>query len=120
MPVIEDLDPLAQLHDELHVMFDEENGKWIFTLQIENKLSSFQCLAWIHSRHGFVQQEKPGTDGQRPRNLEPALLSVGERPRPFGTQVWKSEFLEVCHRLGFEQGLLTPVRRQAEHSLPEM
>ena len=120
LAVVEDGDPLADAHHHLHVVLDQQDGQ--LELVAQPLMSRVICarLAGVHAGRRLVQQEQLRLAGQRARQLEPALVAVGQvlgpaRPRSAARRPTSSQQLArpLPRRL-----LLGAHRRQLEQRRP--
>ena len=82
LAVIQHHDPLADTHDQRHIMLDEQDGDAELLPDKGNGLHEFPGFGIVHARCRFVQAEELGVGRQCPGNLQLALLSVGQVARP--------------------------------------
>ena len=79
LAVVEDGDPVADPHDQLHVVLDEQDREAEVAAQPRDQARSRSCrLLGVHARGGLVEQQELRVGGERPRDLEPALVAVGQ------------------------------------------
>src|SRR5512136_2145003 len=79
--VIEDHDPVADPHHQLHVMLDQEDGNSLVADLPDNLAEGLRLLG-VHSRGRFIQEQElpPGSQGDP--DLQAALVSVREVSGP--------------------------------------
>src|SRR5437762_3167442 len=75
--VVEDHDSLADPHDHLHVVFDEEYRHTRLE-DLADEAHEFDLFLWGEAGGGLVEQEQPRLCRERPRDLEPSLPAVRE------------------------------------------
>src|SRR5581483_10901696 len=75
--VIEHGDAVAQAHDELYVVLDEEQRHAARANRLEQPPQRL-ALGRVHAGGGLVEREQPRLGRERARDLEPALVAVGE------------------------------------------
>ena len=77
---VEHDDLVADLHDQVHVMLDDDQGE-ARSFQLQNELPEPGGFHLVHARGRLVQQEKARAEGQGPGDLHPALVAVGQGAR---------------------------------------
>src|SRR5207253_2182948 len=78
LAVIQDGNSFADAHDQLHVVFDEQNADLELVADEADQLHQFDLLLRVHSGGRLVEQQQARLGGQRPRDLEAALIAVGQ------------------------------------------
>ena len=80
LPVIENGDAVAQTHDQLDVVLDQQNGHAVVAnfFQEPAQLRRFRR---VHSRRGLVERQQLRFRGKSACDFQPALIAVGEIPR---------------------------------------
>src|SRR4051794_1155877 len=75
-PVVEDLDPVAQVHHERDVVGDQDDRDPELVAEPPDEAQQVLRLDRVHAGVGLVEQQhlRPGAD--RPRDLQPALVAV--------------------------------------------
>ncbi len=68
---------LGHVHDDLHIMFDEQNRD-SFSVNLANEIDDFIFLRRVEPTHRLIEEEKFGLDRQRPGNLQLLLIAVGQ------------------------------------------
>ncbi len=75
---VHDGDVLADAHDHPHLVLDEEDRE-LETLPDEvDEVHELDDLPGVHARRGLVEEEDARVAGKGARDLDPALLAVGE------------------------------------------
>jgi hypothetical protein len=73
---MDDDDPVGEVHDDLHDVFDEKNGDPLFA-NFPDEQEGFFHFRGIQPGHGLVQQEELWFGGQGLGDLQP--LAVRQR-----------------------------------------
>ena len=81
---IEHRDALAQVHDHVHVMLDQDDGQLHTLVDPPDQLDQLERFLRIHAGRRLVEQEESGLQGERSRHFKLALKTVGQRPRNAG------------------------------------
>ena len=113
---VQHADALADPHDQIHVVLDEHDGNLEGVPDFADVVHQLRRLRRVHPRRRLVEQQKAGSGGQGPDNLQPALGPIGQGAR-----------LVVRHVLHVEDGqelqgplvglpLPAPVGGQAQHA----
>ncbi len=79
LAVVEDVDLLAHAHDHLHVVLDEDDGDLELVAEPADLLLEALGLAVVHPGGGLVEEQELGPEHHGPRDLQAALVAVGER-----------------------------------------
>ncbi len=66
------------LHDELHVVLDDEDGEAEVRVNLLDQAVQVLHFLGIHARRGLVQEEQPGLQGEGPGDLQAPLVPVGK------------------------------------------
>ncbi len=75
---IENGHPVADTHDHLHVVLDEEDGQAELGAETRDELHQVLRLLGVHARRGLVEEQQLRAGGKRARDLEAPLVAVGE------------------------------------------
>ena len=78
LAVVEHGNALADAHDDLHVVLDEQNGEAEFLLREPDQLHQLAFLRRVHAGGGFVEQEQLRPRRQGADDFEAALVAVGQ------------------------------------------
>ncbi len=78
VPVVEHGHLVGDAHDYFHVVLDEQNGQVEIATQAVDEAGHLRRLLRIHPRGWLVEEEQLGLAGQGARDLEPALVAIGE------------------------------------------
>ena len=78
LAVVEDGDPVADAHDDPHVVLDEQDGQAELGSQPADEVGQVARLLGVHAGGRLVEQQELRTRGQRSRDLQPALVAVGQ------------------------------------------
>src|SRR6266446_4034444 len=76
--VIQHHDTVGDIHDHTHVVLDQHDGRTVLLVDVEHEAAHVLLLLDVHSCHGFVEQQQDWFRGQRPRELDALLQSVGQ------------------------------------------
>ena len=74
--VVEDLDPIAQVHHQRDVVGDQDDRDPELVAQSADQRQQVLRLDRVHARVGLVEQQDLRLDADRPRDLEPTLVAV--------------------------------------------
>src|SRR3569833_1739705 len=77
--VVEHADALGNAHYETRIMLDQQHGDAELVADPGDETDELAFLALGKAGRRFVEQQQPGHRRQRPGNLDPALVAVGER-----------------------------------------
>ena len=77
-PAVEDGDPLTDLHDHGHVVLDQQHRDALLVADPVDELVERGRLLRVHAGRRLVQQQDLGPQGHGARDLQPALVAVGE------------------------------------------
>src|SRR5438034_3771748 len=72
----EHLDALAEVHDQVHVVLDDDHGETIALADLVDEAEDAARLAGVHPRGRFVEHEKTRPGGEGPHQLQPALVAI--------------------------------------------
>src|SRR5262249_6318731 len=112
-------DPVAEIHDEWHVMLDQEDREAEARANGANQLAEFPLFAAVHAGRGLVEQQQLGLERQRARDLQAALVPIGEIARALVGTVGKTDQLQQCFGPASRLTLLRPWRGQPDHAAHE-
>ena len=84
LAVVEHGDALGDAHDDLHVVLDQQDRQLALVAQLPHELRELRRLLRVHAGGRLVEQQQLGLGRQRPRDLHPALVAVGEVDRRAG------------------------------------
>jgi hypothetical protein len=105
LTVIEHRNSLRGLHDDLHVVLDQEDRD--STLEDgANEIHQLDLLLGREPCGGLVEQKQLGIRGQGARNLEAPLLAVGEVASVILRLTFQPDQLEKLHRVIGDLSLL--------------
>src|SRR5215213_3155103 len=102
-------------HDDFHVMFDEENGEVEIAAQAVDEVGHLRRFLRIHSGSWLVEEEQLGLAGEGPRDLEPALITVGEILCGHRTLAAQANILEELPGPGTRCALLPVDRGETQY-----
>ena len=78
LAVVQDGDVLRDPHDDLHVVLDEQDRDAELVAQALHEAREVRGLLRVHPGGRLVEQQQLGLGRQRPRDLDAALVAVGE------------------------------------------
>ena len=78
LPVVDDLDALADVHDQGHVVLDQQNGHAEAVPDGMDAGEKLRRLRGVHAGGGLVQKEHLHIRGQGPGNLQLPLPAIGQ------------------------------------------
>src|SRR5688572_12545666 len=111
--VVEHHDPVADAHHQAHVVLDQEHRDTAAS-DGGDQLSERDALGRVHPCGGFVQGEQPGLGGKRSRDLETALVAVGQAARRGVGARTDADIVEELERAPFYGALLFQGRAVAQ------
>ena len=76
LAVVEDGDAVADAHDHLHVVLDEQDGQAQLGPQLVDERHHLGRLARVHPGGRLVEQQELGLAAERAGDLEPTLVAV--------------------------------------------
>src|SRR5437899_3830871 len=79
LSLAEDVDPVAELHDQTQVVLDDEYAAAALRAHALDLRADCVGLRFVHPRGRLVEQEEARARGQRASDLEPPLVAVRER-----------------------------------------
>lgn len=77
--ILKDDDPLANPHDDLHVVLDQQDAQSELVLREADQVHQVDFFGGVHPCGGLVEQEKLRLRRERADNLQTALVAVGKR-----------------------------------------
>src|SRR5574343_673996 len=75
--VIQDCDTITQSHDQLYVMFDQQNADGIGANHFD-ELAQPSGFVGVHTGGGFIQARQSRVGGERAGNFEATLVAIGQ------------------------------------------
>ena len=78
LAVVEDGDPVADAHDDAHVVLDEQDRQPSSSRMRPISAVIVARLDGVHARRRLVEQQQLRLAGQRARDLQPPLVAVGQ------------------------------------------
>lgn len=109
----------ADLHDEIHVMFYDEDRQFEIRVNGPDQRVQRENLFGVHSGRRLVKQQQFRVQRERTGNLQTPLVSVRERPRSLVRSVGESNPFEQFHALLPYVALFAPPPSEVRHSLEE-
>src|SRR2546428_524493 len=116
LPEVEHGDAIAEIHDERDVVLDEQDGEVEARANPADQLAEPPLLPAVHAGGGLVEQEQLGLQRQGARDLQPALVAVGEVPCALVRTVGQANQLQQRQRPAPGVALLRARRRQPDHA----
>ena len=114
-------DPVGHTHDQPHVVLDQQHRVAVVA-DLADEPHELVLLRRVEARRRLVQAEQLRLGGQRPGDLQPALVAVGQVLRLVGGAVGDAHELQQRHRALDGLALLAVVPRhpqqRAEHTGP--
>src|SRR5581483_7049284 len=80
-PAVEDVDPVADLHDQRHVVVDQEHARLALVADEPDDGGELRHLGLGQAGGGLVHQDEAWRRRERARDAEPALVAVREHRR---------------------------------------
>src|SRR5258706_2798511 len=114
LAVVEDLDPIAQAHDERDVVGDEDDRDRQLVAQSPDQAEQVLRLDRVHAGVRLVEEEDPRLETDGAGDLEPALVSVREAPCRAVAGSSEPESIEKLDCSLTQLGLAAPERRRRE------
>src|SRR5579872_7140709 len=99
-PEIEHGDPVADLHDDAHIMLDEEDRDPLLVADLAQEPGELGRFPGVEAGRRLIEAEKHRPGRERPGDLEPALRAIGKASRRL-IGAWKK-----LHQIEEEGGLL--------------
>ena len=81
LAVVEHGDLLGDAHDDLHVVLDEQDREVLLVAQLAHEVGQLRGLLRVHAGGRLVEQQQLRVGRQRARDLDAALVAVGEVDR---------------------------------------
>src|SRR5512143_58879 len=113
-PVTHHDDLVRDLHDEGHVVLHEQHGD-AQVADPRDQPPHFVRFPHVQPGRGFVEQEELRLAGERPADLDDALLAVGQADRFRSGMGADAEQLHDLEALLPDSPLLLPRERQVQH-----
>src|SRR6266568_7179937 len=113
--------PVAPVHDHVHVMLDEEN-RLPLVAELLQEAENPRRQRGVHARDGFVQEDEERVAHERARELEQLLLAAGEVLRVLVAEGAEPDERQKIFRLLLDLAIpprsLSELYEQAEQALP--
>ena len=93
------MQPLAEAHDQPHVVVDDQQAEAAIAGQFGEDRQQLGGLHLVHPGGGLVEQQESRIGGQRPGDLDPALVAVAEAEGEVIGAPRQAEFGEQRQRL---------------------
>jgi hypothetical protein len=107
--LVEDVDPVADAHDQRHVVVDQQDARTVLVAQRTHHRRERRHLRLGQPRGGLVEQHESRLGGERACDAEPSLVAVREgRRRRIGVR-GEAEAAEQV--VGAQRGLARPGAR---------
>ena len=81
LPLVEDADPVADLHDQRHVVIDQEDADVVVRADRADDRGEVRYLRLREAGGRLVEQQEARTCRERARHAEPAFVAVAQRVR---------------------------------------
>src|SRR5512141_2929945 len=114
LPVAHHDDLVRDLHDDRHVVLHEQHRD-AHVADPRDQPSHFVRFPHVQPCRGFIEQEELRLAGERPADLDDALLAVGEADRLRSGMGSDAEQLCDLEALLSDSPLLLPRERQVQH-----
>ena len=114
--VVEHGDVLADVHHQAHVVLDEQDRHAEALAQRLDQPAHRLLLGRVHACHRLVEQQQARLGRQRARDLEPALIAVGQALGLLVDAVADAEDLEQLARALVDRSLLGQVQRRPQQA----
>src|SRR5215217_6754647 len=76
--VIENHDPVGQVHDHPHVVLYQRDRRAELMVHVEDEAAHVLLLLQVHARHGLVEEQQLRFHGERTPQLDALLQPVGQ------------------------------------------
>src|SRR3989304_7757833 len=116
-PEIEDQQPFTDIHYQVHLMLDEQDGQAELFPDPLNKFQELRDLVGIHPGRRLIQQEKLRFRCQGPRDFQSSLQTVGKVFRWFIGITFQFQTGQQIHRMRDDVVLRFAEAAQVEQSL---
>ena len=117
--VVEHDQVLADAHDELHVVFDEDDGDVAFEDGVD-EVDEGLGFAGVHARGRFVEKQELGARGQGAGDLQAALVAVGKARGAGERGIAKPHEIQALHGVVHDAALLGALGARAQHRAEEV
>ena len=118
LAVIEHEHAVAEAHHELHVVLDQQDRRAVAADPLEQRAQP-GGFGGVHAGGGLVEREQPRVGRERARDLELALVAVGEMLREVVGSARDADVFEQCIAPCFDRALFLPrmgvAQDRAEH-----
>ena len=81
LAVLEHGEALGDAHHDLHVVLDQQHGQPLLVAHATDERREVGRLLRVHPGRRLVEQQQLRVGRERPRDLEPPLVAVGQRAR---------------------------------------
>ena len=99
-------------------MFDQHNGDAEARTHLLDELHHLGCLARVHPRGRFIQQQQLRLGGQRAADLQPALLAIGQVARQHVAATAQPDELQQAQGLLVRRSLVAHGGGVLQHRAP--
>src|SRR5205814_4124816 len=93
LAVAEYSEPLTHVHDQIHVVFDDDDGH-ASTADLANHRFQALLLGRVEARSGLIQEEDRRLRGEGPGYLESPLAAISQVHSEFVRDLMQVEVLE--------------------------
>src|SRR3990170_363249 len=115
LPVAEHHDLIRDVHDERHVVLHEQDGDPPVA-DLGDPLAHVDRFPHVQSGHGLIEQEELRLAGERPAQLDDALLPVGQARRFRLRAVGDAEKFQDLEAPVPDSPLLAPREGEVQHA----
>src|SRR3990172_2444532 len=115
LPVAEHHDLIRDVHDERHVVLHEQDGDPPVA-DLGDPLAHVDRFPHVQSGHGLIEQEELRLAGERPAQLDDALLPVGQSRRFRLRAVGDAEKFQDLEAPVPDSPLLAPREGEVQHA----
>src|SRR6266571_5879263 len=115
LAAIEDGDPLADPHDDAHVVLDEQYRDSLLVADAVHEVDELRRLLRVHAGGRLVEQHPLRIERECASYLETALVAVGQVAGVLVVHLADSHELEQVAGRAVRSALLVTLPRQAEH-----
>ena len=113
LAVVEHGDPVAQAHDQLDVVLDQQDGD-ARVADAADAVHEVLALGRVHAGGGLVEQQQARLGGQRAGDLDQPLLAVGQAGGRLVRGGVEADQPQRVHGASPRRLLLAALLRQAE------
>jgi len=112
---IQRVNPVRNVHDQVHVVLDQQNGDPEFVADVEDETGDVLRLFLVHPGDDLVEQNDLRIGGERAGEFDPLLLAVGQRPDDLVADVLDLQELDDFLRALAGEHLLAARAAEVKH-----